>query len=83
MRRSRDSSRYAFTLKKLLVVISVIALLITLLLPAIEGAREATRIAMCATQLHQIHIGPTVFAGHLKQSRPRSRCCRSMPRPRF
>ena len=82
MRRIRDSSRYGFTLKKLLVVISVIALLITLLLPT-EGAREATRIAMCATQLHQIHIGPTVFAGHLKQSRPRSRCCRSMPRPRF
>ena len=62
MQRIRASYRYGFTLIELLVVISVIALLIALLLPAIEGAREATRIVTCATQLHQLHIGSTVFA---------------------
>ena len=53
---------HGFTLIELLVVISIIALLISLLLPAIERARESARIVVCGTQLHQIHIGVTAFA---------------------
>ena len=53
--------RLAFTLIELLVVVAIIAILLAILLPVFGAARARARMSACASNLHQLALGVSMY----------------------
>jgi prepilin-type N-terminal cleavage/methylation domain-containing protein len=67
MKQSSSQQPYAgrihgFTLVELLVVISIIALLISILLPALSSARQTAQLVVCKSNIRQVSLGMYIYA---------------------
>jgi len=64
MTHTRDRG---FTLVELLVVVAIIALLLAILTPALNRAREAARTVKCLTNIRQINLGMRMYGSDYRQ----------------
>src|SRR4051794_15180265 len=68
--RPARPARPAFTLVELLVVIGIIALLISVLLPALNGARRSANLVKCQSNMRQIGVAMQLYAGQFNDRLP-------------
>ncbi len=68
--RSDTPRPRGFTLIELLVVISIIAVLVGILIPALSAARGAAFAMKCGTQLRQLHLGVALYGEDFKDFLP-------------
>jgi prepilin-type N-terminal cleavage/methylation domain-containing protein len=78
--KSEFRNRRAFTLVELLVVIAIIGILVALLLPAIQAAREAARRSQCQNHMKQITLASLNFES-AKKTLPPSKIHAKLPNP--
>jgi prepilin-type N-terminal cleavage/methylation domain-containing protein/prepilin-type processing-associated H-X9-DG protein len=69
----RGSVRSGFTLIELLVVVAIIALLISILLPALGAARQQARASLCSAELRVLGQGLTIYVGDNRDVLPPGR----------
>jgi prepilin-type N-terminal cleavage/methylation domain-containing protein/prepilin-type processing-associated H-X9-DG protein len=81
MRILRRDQTSAFTLVELLVVIAIIGILVALLLPAIQAAREAARRSQCVNNLKQMGIAAANFESAHKAFPPGASGCYHLGNP--
>ena len=53
----KNASKHGFTVIELLIVIAIIAVIVSLLIPAVQMAREAARRSQCINNLKQLALG--------------------------
>lgn len=71
--------RSGFTLVELLVVIAIIGVLLALLLPAVQAARESARLTQCRSQLRQHALAAANYETQVRRYPPGRRGCANNP----
>ena len=79
--RTQHLNRKAFTIIELLVVTSIIAVLISLMIPALQSAREASNSIVCQNRQRQVAMAATVFGYDRQYMFPQPVIDRDLPEP--